>query len=304
LPLEEVFGSDVIATIGASTIGPSMASYCVGDRHWALPLDAASQVMAVRSGSLGQPVPATWDEVLQLSRMTHKVALSLAGPHAFLSLLSIATAFGEPPAEKDANVLMSTDIGIAVYELMADLASRSPQSVRALNPISILAHMAAHEDIVLCPLIYGYVNYAAPKSGHHICFHDAPRATPGGRLGSTLGGTGIGISTLCDVTPALKRHLLWLMGEDAQTRFIPDHDGQPSLRAAWYDSAVNKRWGNFYANTAATLETAYVRPRHNGYIAFQGWASEVLRNAFDEKRPAHQVVQQLQTAYRANRSSA
>src|SRR3546814_2711890 len=62
-------------------------------------------------------------------------------------------------------------------------------------------------------------------------------------------------------SPTLLAHLRWLMSDDAQRGFIPAHDGQPSRRAAWHDPAVNARWGNFYRNTAATLEAAYVRPR-------------------------------------------
>src|SRR3546814_13803802 len=82
---------------------------------------------------------------------------------------------------------------------MAALAARSPASVRDLNPIGILAHMAAHDDVALCPLIYGYVNYAAPAnaSAKPLAFTDAPRGSPVGEPGSTLGGTGIGISVRC-----------------------------------------------------------------------------------------------------------
>src|SRR3546814_20871359 len=77
---------------------------------------------------------------------------------------------------------------------MAALAARGPASARGLNPIGILDHRAAHDDVALCPLIYGYVNYAAPASGTKpIAFTDAPRETADSAPGSTLGGTGIGI---------------------------------------------------------------------------------------------------------------
>ena len=301
-PLEDVFGADVIAGLAKDSIGPSLTSYRFAGAHWALPLDAATQVMAGRADLLETPLPVTWDEVVALSQRTGKVALSLAGPHAALSFLSIAAAFGEPPAETDPDLLVSTETGKAVYALMADLASRSPASVRDKNPIGILAHMAGHDDVVLCPLIYGYVNYAAPSHGHAITFHNAPRNTAGGRPGSTLGGTGIGISRRCSVTPELKQHLLWLMGDEAQTSFIPDHEGQPSRRAAWHDAGVNARWGSFYKNTAETLEAAYVRPRHDGYIAFQGQASALLRQAFADGAAADAVLPALQTLYSQHRS--
>jgi len=302
VPLEDVFGSEVIADIERATIGPCLSSYRFAGRHWALPLDAATQVTALRPDLLKDPVPATWDEVVALSRKTGKVALSLAGPHAILSYLSIAVAFGEPPAERDADVLTSPETGKLVYELLAELAVLSPASVYEKNPIGILDHMAANDDVILCPLIYGYVNYAAPKSGRALRFSNAPRATPGGRHGSTLGGTGIGISRRCEISPELKRHLLWLMGEEAQRAFIPAHDGQPSRRSAWQDEAVNAAWGDFYRATAATLEAAYVRPRHAGYIDFQTKASAYLREAISKGETAHRAVETIQQLYRKSRS--
>lgn len=301
--LEDVFGDATVQALEAESIGPSLRSYRFGGAHWALPLDAATQVMAVRADLLEAPVPELWDEVVALSRTTGKVALSLAGPHAALSFLSIAAAFGDPPAETDPEVLVSRHVGRPVYELMRDLANRSPRSVRDRNPIGILDHMASNDDVVLCPLVYGYVNYAAPQTGHQVVFHDAPRRVPGGRAGSTLGGTGIGVSRRCEITPALKRHLLWLMSREAQVDFIPAHDGQPSRREAWHDSRVNARWGGFYENTADTLEQAYVRPRHDGYIAFQGKASALLRQAFEDKAPADGVLEILQALYASHRKA-
>ncbi|KXF74869.1 hypothetical protein ATN84_21830 [Paramesorhizobium deserti] len=302
-PLEEVFGQESVAELEADSIGPSLASYRFGGAHWALPLDAATQVMALRADLLAAPVPVTWDEVTRLSKETGKVALSLAGPHAILSFLSIAAAFGEPPAEADPDVLVSERMGEKVYELMLDLAARSPAAVRDMNPIGILGHMAQHDDVLMCPLIYGYVNYAVPSDGHPIAFHNAPRAVVGGRPGSTLGGTGIGISRRCEVTPALRNHLLWLMSTKAQIGFIPAHDGQPSRREAWHDPDVNARWNGFYLDTANTLETAYVRPRHDGYIAFQGKASALLRQAFETRAAAKDTLSTLQKLYSGYRDT-
>ncbi|MCJ8519194.1 multiple sugar transport system substrate-binding protein [Pseudorhizobium tarimense] len=302
-PLEDIFDEATINLLSAESIGPSLSSYRFAGHHWALPLDAATQVMAVRADLLDGPAPVLWDEVLMLSQETGKVALSLAGPHAALSFLSIAVAFGEPPAERDPDLLVSEQVGVEVYDLLNELAARSPHVVGDLNPIGILGHMATHYDVALVPLIYGYVNYAAPERGRPVAFHNAPRLEIGGRPGSTLGGTGIGISRRCEVTPALKRHLLWLMSAEAQIGFIPSHDGQPSRREAWHNPGVNARWGGFYSNTADTLEQAYVRPRHNGYIAFQAKASALLREAFLENTPARNVIDRLQALYADHRGT-
>ena len=138
---------------------------------------------------------------------------------------------------------------------------------------------------MLCPLVYGYVNYAAPSAdGRSLAFRDAPRQAEGGRPGSTLGGTGIGISRRCKISPALLDHLRWLMGADAQVRFIPAHDGQPSRREAWHDPDVNARWGNFYVNTAETLEHAYVRRATRVTLVSSG-PSALLRGGLSQRTP-------------------
>lgn len=291
MPLEDVFGADELHALGAATVGPCLSSYRYAEQHWALPLDAATQVMAYRPDLTG-PVE-TWQEVQALAD-GGGVALSLAGPHAILSFLSIATAFGEPPAERDPKLLVSEAVGTQVFELMARLHARGEKSTLGLNPIGLLAHMASRDDVRLCPLVYGYVNYAAPAAGQHqVRFANAPAASPGGRPGSTLGGTGIGISAHCDITPELLTHLRWLLGDDAQRGFIPSHDGQPSRRSAWRDAAVNGAWGDFYSATAATLEAAYVRPRYSGYIAWQAVASAYLREALDAGLAGCAVTREL-----------
>lgn len=302
MALEGVFGETTVGDIGRATIGPCLSSYFYAGRHWALPLDAATQVAASRADLLDGQLPTTWPEVRELSHATGKVALSLAGPHAILSFLSVATALGEPPAGADPELLVNRQTGLEALDLLCELARRSPRSVSTLNPIDILDHMATQDDVILCPLIYGYVNYAAPGArARPIRFSNAPRFSPAGRPGSTLGGTGIGISKRCHITPELTRHLMWLLGEEAQTGFIPAHEGQPSRRSAWLDTAVNARWNDFYRDTAETLEHAYVRPRHNGYIAFQTRASALLREAFADRRTSKETLAELEALYRASR---
>ena len=301
VPMEELLGAEAVAALEAESIGPSLSSYRFAGKHWALPLDAATQVMATRADLIGGSWPETWDAVIVVSE-TKPVALSLAGPHAALSFLSIATALGEPPAMSDPDVLVSAETGAAALDIMARLFARMPEAAKPLNPIGLLGLMAKTNAVALAPLVYGYVNYAAPADGAaKVTFRDAPRAGRGSRPGSTLGGTGIAVSRRAEVTPALIGHLRWLLSEEAQTRFIPAHDGQPSRRAAWADDAVNARWGNFYRNTAATLEAAYVRPRHDGYIAFQSEASAIIRDALAAGTPNRDTIALLNDRYAAGR---
>lgn len=274
--LDMIFDPADLSALEADTIGPCFSSYHMSGRLWALPLDAATQVMACREDLLDDDPPTDWQGVERLSGSTGRVALSLAGPHAFLTLLSIASGLEPETDLRDGDQWFAHATICEAYRLLQRLAIKTPAKTLSLNPIGILETMATGTDVVLCPLIYGYVNYAA---GRRIQFRDAPTAQSGGLPGSILGGTGIGISNRCVVTDDLKDHLRWLMAPSTQRRFIPRHDGQPSNRAAWRDTEINADWGNFYAATTNSIEAARIRPRHDGYIAMQTKASAYLRDA-------------------------
>jgi multiple sugar transport system substrate-binding protein len=297
-PLDALFGHSEVSDLGAETIGPCLDSYRYAGSTWALPLDAAAQVMACRTDLLDGPPPTTWSEIEILAR-EGGVALSLAGPHGILCLLSIAAALGEPPATHDPKLLFSDAVGIEAYEILA-AANRNALPVTAeLDPIAILEHMARTDDVRLCPLIFGYVNYTKPATDRHaITFADAPAAARGGSTGSTLGGAGLGISTRCQITPELRDHLRWLVSADAQCDTIPRNSGQPSRRSAWLDGAINRDAGGFYLATAKTLEHAYVRPRYAGYIAWQNKASAFLRTALASGLDGRAVIRELNSTHR------
>ena len=299
-PIEDVFGDDLIASLETASIGPSLSSYRFAGKHWALPLDAATQVMAVRP-DLVADVPVEWEDVQALVDGGVPVAASIAGPHAILSFFSICAVLGEPPAVVDPDFLVSAETGARAYAILSKIVRAMPEHAKALNPIGLLDLMGREDGIALCPLVYGYVNYSRPAPGRKkLRFHNAPRSSARKPVG-TLGGTGIGFSKRNRPHAALKQHILWLMGKDAQCGFIPAHDGQPSRRESWHDAGINAAWGDFYANTAETLEHSYVRPRHSGYIAFQTAASAALRESFASDRPAGEVVAHLQQLYADSR---
>src|SRR5699024_9771438 len=116
--------------------------------------------------------------------------------------------------------------------------------------------------------------------------------------GSIIGGTGIAISSRCDVNDALRAHLQWLLEDGTQTRFIPDHAGQPSALVSWRDPALNRAWGGFYANTLNTLQHARIRPRHDGFVALQTRASAWLREALVQGHDAPRTLDSLDALFR------
>jgi multiple sugar transport system substrate-binding protein len=287
VPMEDVMGEAMVTGLDASAIGPSLASYRYGERHWALPLDAASQVMAYAPARVETP-PETWAEIADLASR-EPVALSLSGPHAALTFQSIVASLHTGARPDDGFV--DPHVGREAYDLMAALTGEATRARITQNPIALLDALARGDDLALVPLVYGYVNYA--KDG--VAFADAPRGPAG--IGSILGGTGIAVSHRCEITDELRAHLAWLMSHEAQTRFIPAHEGQPALRSAWADPAVDAEWGGFYAATRATLETASLRPRHDGAIAFQTECSARLRDGLLAGEPAAPVLAAIEAAF-------
>lgn len=298
-PLDEWLSGACIARLADTTVGSVFQSYFYQGRYWALPLDAATQVMALRLDLLGaRAIPLTWNEVVQLANEV-PVILSVGGPHALVTFFSICVALGELPTGLDPTRVISESTGGKALELMARLTARMSKLELDLNPIQIFERMTQTDVVACCPLIYGYVNYSDPRAYQRrsLTFAEAPVAYKGGRHGSTLGGTGLAVSRKARICPELVEHLLWLVSEDAQKTFIPDYDGQPSAIAAWSDPDVNRHWNGFYKNTFDTIRDAWIRPRHPGYIEFQSEGSAIIRGGLHSGESITKVLQSLQEAY-------
>jgi len=280
-PLDSLFPAEFLAEVARGAAGPSAASYTLDGRLWALPLDAATQV-AASVPELVPTAPRTWAEVADLATVA-PVGLSLAGPHAFLSYASLCVALGSEPSVVPGAGFVDTAVGELALGMLAGIARSVPAGTAELNPIGLLERMRRERDIHYIPLVYGYVTYATGSDP--LRFDDAPSVGIATRRGSTIGGTGIAISSRCVADGALLDHLAGLLDPEYQRTRIPADAGQPSLRAAWTDDAVNAASGDFYRRTLATIEESWVRPRVAGYVPFQGAASAVLREAILGGRP-------------------
>jgi multiple sugar transport system substrate-binding protein len=281
-PLDTLFPAELLDAVTREAVGPSAASYTLDGRLWALPLDAATQV-AVSVPELVPTAPRTWAEVVELAANA-PVALSLAGPHELLTFASLCVAVGAEPSVVPGAGFVDPAVGERALAVLSSIAQTVPAGTAELNPIGLLERMRRARDIAYIPLVYGYVTYATGPDP--LRFDDAPSAQIGTRRGSTIGGTGIAISSRCVPDAALLAHLAGLLDPEYQRTSIPDDAGQPSLRSAWEDAAVNAASGDFYRRTIGTIEESWVRPRVPGYIPFQAAASAVLREAILDGRPS------------------
>ena len=92
------------------------------------------------------------------------------------------------------------------------------------------------------------------------------------------------------------------MSADAQVRFIPAHDGQPSRREAWHDPDVNARCGNFLREHRRDRWSTRTCGRDTpGTSRFQTDASELAAARPGERTPHPVILERLQAAYARSR---
>lgn len=291
-PWDELLEPTFLTELADGCVGPSFASYRMRDRLWALPLDAATQV-AVRSPELLPQPPENWQQVAELDV---PVAICLAGPHALMNVCSLAVGLGAEPRPQPGQGFLDLEAGVAALRLLAPIVAAMPKELAGLNPIGMLERMRRGNEIGYLPLVYGYVNYARAGEGSLI-FSDVPAATPQGRLGSTIGGTGMALSRRCRADQELVDHLGGLLSVELQRGFIPDNDGQPSRREAWTDPVVNAGSADFYRGTLATIDDAWIRPRTAGYICFQAAASATIARDLLAGAPPKQTVLEINSLF-------
>jgi len=282
-----------IARLGKEYVGASLASYVWEGRLWALPIDAAAQVQAWRPDRLARP-PADWRQMLDLAA-TGAVLCPLRPPHDLMALFTLSGLSGSPARVDGPELLAPAAAGVA-YELLRELASLIEPACLALDPIAVLERMSRPDCACVCsPLIYGYVSYsrAGANGGARaaIAFGDLMPLMPGGRpAGSALGGTGIAVSARSPHRQAAIEFAYWVAGREAQRGPYLSGGGQPASAAAWEDAAANGGALDFYRNTRATLESAWLRPRQAGYMRFQQAAGARLLQALESGEPARSVI--------------
>jgi multiple sugar transport system substrate-binding protein len=123
-----------------------------------------------------------------------------------------------------------------------------------------------------------------------IRFGDIPPVGKTGPIGSALGGTGIAVSAFSENPDAAIDFAYWIASGDVQKADYAAPGGQPGHADAWEDAAVNRATADFYRATRATLDGAWVRPRHDGYMAFQQAASDRINEGLLQRQSARAVV--------------
>jgi multiple sugar transport system substrate-binding protein len=292
LPLDAPGREAARDAIAAGSVGPSYPSYAWRGAQWAFPIDAATQVQAYRPDRLGEPV-RSWADAMALAR-AGRVAIPMRPPHSLMTFYTLAAHAGSP-CHTEAAPLIERAAGAAVIERLREFAACVDPACLTMDPIDVFERLAPADSPIDCaPLIYGYVPYARDGfRARRIAFADMPVDEGRPPVGSALGGTGVAVSARTAHPEAALDFAHFVASGEVQRGLYARAGGQPGHAAAWEDEAVNRDAHDFYRATRATLEGAWVRPRHAGYMPFQHAASAAINEALANGSPAGAVVDQL-----------
>lgn len=299
-PLDIAGREAEFAAMASASVGQSFPSYNWQGRQWAFPIDAATQVQAYRD-DLADPAE-TWDDVLELAEQGG-VLLALRPPHSLMTFYTLCANLMSPCATSG-DTLVDLATGARAFDMIAELAAHLDPACFGMDPIAVFERMAAEGSVIACsPFIYGYVNYAMEGFRTNVLtFTDIPEAGIVGPSGSALGGTGIAVSAFCKAKPDAIDFAYWIASADVQKGPYARAGGQPGHAAAWEDDAVNAATGDFYRGTRATLEAAWVRPRHDGYMGFQQAASDRMNAGLKTGEKGETVVADLNRLFRQSQA--
>lgn len=283
VPVDDWVDAAYLEDQAAHSVGPSYASYRWQGKQWALAIDAACQVSAVRedlwsAAGLGS-LPVTWELVAELSAEcsggSHQIALPLNPNHAYCAFLSVGVSLAGPdfwPLGGNVNRVA----GRQSLEFLRRLARLVHPASRDGDPIAISDRMARSDAILYVPLMFGYSSYSRRGFRPHLLsFRDAPCQSSKLR-GSVLGGVGLALSARSAHRELAADLARFIASPEVQCGLYASAGGQPGHAAAWTSTVVNEQTNSFFTATRNTIEHAFVRPRVPGHRSFQPLAGELI----------------------------
>jgi multiple sugar transport system substrate-binding protein len=298
LPLDEHLPASYLADQAEHSVGASHASYHYEGHQWALAIDAATPVCGFRRDLLdgaGARLPSNWEELVALARRG-LVTVPAIGIDSLMNFYMLCGALGEDPFSGEQRVV-DEEIGIRALEMLHRLINVCESGCLRRNPIATWDLLAASDSVAVCPFAYGYSNYSRPGYAAHVLEFGGLLKAGSKAFRSTLGGAGLAISSRCEQREAAVRYCGYVAGPECQRTIYFDSGGQPGYRDVWLDNGVNRRCANYFANTLATLDGAYLRPRYEGYLHFQDRASEAVHAFLLNKTGARETLAELDRIY-------
>ena len=293
MPLDGQGCDDQLKSLSDESVGLSHQSYFEG-RQWALAIDAAAPIAAYRRDLLNRP-PKNWEEVVSLAR-SGKVIWPLKPVDALMSFYNVLANAGHPFGTESGGV--SVDAGVWALGEMRKVSDNLDTRCFAMNPIGAYEWLANRSDRSYVPYLYGYSNYS--REGfrpHRVDVCDAPVHADNGVGGTALGGTGIAVSSKTRYRKEALEYAFWLASAEIQSTLFFQAGGQPASRKAWLNAECSRLSGGFFTNTLKSLENAYLRPRHKGYLRFQDVGGNLVNRYLSERGNAAETVKVIRREY-------
>ncbi|MGF1923243.1 MAG: ABC transporter substrate-binding protein [Bacteroidia bacterium] len=299
VPLDNYLSETYLKDQELNSVGASYQSYHYDNHQWALPIDAATPVAASRPDLLaerGLSLPKSFAELLALADQG-LVAFAGIPIDVLMNFYTLCCSLGEDPCQGEADVI-SASIGIEALKMYRELASKIDPANFNRNPIKVYEAMTLTDSIAYCPFAYGYSNYS--RTGYarkDLHFHDMISLDGKTNLRSTLGGTGLAISSTCENLEIAAKYVAFVGSASCQQSLYFQSGGQPGHLAAWKNEEVNRQSQNYFSNTLPALQRAFLRPRYHGSMYFQDHAGDIVRNYLMNGGNERSVLAELDSLY-------
>ncbi|TCC90031.1 carbohydrate ABC transporter substrate-binding protein [Pedobacter frigiditerrae] len=304
IPLDEYLLADYLKDQEVNSVGASYDSYNFNNHQWALPIDAATPVASSRPDLLeekGLSLPKSFEDLLALA---DKGLVAFAGIpiDVLMNFYTLCCSLGEDPCQAD-DIVISEEIGVKALKMYLQLALKIDVRNFNRNPIQVYEAMTQSDEVAYCPFAYGYSNYS--RNGYArkpLHFHDMISLDGKTNLRSTLGGTGLAISSKCENKEIAVEYAKFVGSPACQSSLYFESGGQPGHLIAWKNEEVNRQSQNYYLNTLPALERAFLRPRYHGSMFFQDHAGDVVRNYLMQGGNEYQVLADLNKLYQESKT--
>jgi len=303
LPLDKYLSPEYLKDQAENSVGYSHHSYNYEGHQWALAIDAATPAASCRKDLLEAArvrVPETWEEVLELARMG-KVAVPGIPIDLLMNFYMFCIAHGSRPFQ-DTGRVVDEEVGVRALRTMKELYSLVDPSFFACNPIAVAERMTTTDEYWYCPFAYGYSNYAREGYARRRLEYADLVSMGGGRLRSTIGGTGLAVSAASRHPELALDFLRMVMAPAFQASFYVEHGGQPGHRKAWLSEKANRLTHNFFYTLLPVMERGYMRPRYSGYLYFQDHAGQPVQDYLRGVANESKALTAMNLLYRESRT--
>jgi multiple sugar transport system substrate-binding protein len=200
---------------------------------------------------------------------------------------------GEEPFTSSDQVI-SGEIGIRALQMLRELLHLCDPACFERNPIATLELLSSGDTAAYCPFAYGYSNYSRRGYSDFPLTAGGLVSMDGGKtLRSTLGGAGLAISAECRHKKIAAQYTQYVASAECQKGLYFSAGGQPGHRSAWLDQEVNRSANGFFHDTLPVLDTAYLRPRFNGYLRFQNRGAHIVHEYLKTGKDVRAAMKEL-----------